>query len=199
MHPFVAKELPAATAQQGLSFYSNGALTVLGPAGWSCGAEVAGDGGQALDVYPPGGSNYSEQLAPKGAEVVQLTVDYTGHGPGAYLVCPLFPHSAAAQFFQGDPPCPAAPVGEHDNALTADIVTYTDPAGVKGTAAGSGGVYPSSGAMVYPQVTPAPQTVNVAVLSCTLPADLRDLCGAIQSDFLVRWAPVYLGTPSPNG
>jgi hypothetical protein len=70
-----------------VSFYSNGRLTVLAPSGWACTALVAGDGGQKLDVYPPGKPDYASELAPKGAELVEIQGEYTGHIPGAQLVC----------------------------------------------------------------------------------------------------------------
>jgi hypothetical protein len=193
-HPFVASRLPAATGLPGLSFYSNGLLTVLGPRGWTCSALVAGDGGQVLDVYlsGTGQSNLATAQITPGTEAIQLDGDYTGHGPGAFLVCSLFPNSAAAHFYDGDPPCPAAPANELDTQLTPDIVTFVDPAGVKGTGAGSGGSLTSLGAVVYPQVHSA-ASVNVAVLSCTLPATLAAVCHAIQADFLVREAPAFNG------
>jgi hypothetical protein len=180
----------------GLSFYSNGLLNILAPAGWACSALVAQDGGQRLDVYRPGQPDLSRTEIPPGTSVVQLDGEWTGHGPGAELVCPLFPQSAAANFMGGNPPCPGAPTGERDTHLTDDVVTYDDPAGVRGTGAGSGGSLNSSGAMVYPQVKPfsPPGGVNVAVLSCTLPGDLSALCNVIQTDFLVRQAPAYAGT-----
>lgn len=191
----------AATTAQGLGFYSNGLLTVLAPSGWACSALVAADGGQRLDAYPassqPAGSApLSDSGAPPGTPVVQVDADYTGHGPGAQLVCPFFPGSPAATFLQGNPPCPSLPKGELTSPLTRDIVTFQDPPGVRGTGAGSGGSLASSGAVVYPQVGPVqpPGGVDVAVLSCTLPVDLAGLCGAIEDDFLVRQAPAYRGS-----
>ena len=64
-------------------------------------ALVAGDGGQKLDVYPPGKPDYASELPPKGAELVEVQGEYTGHIPGAQLVCRLVPQSAAAS--EGQP------------------------------------------------------------------------------------------------
>jgi hypothetical protein len=196
-HPFVARRLPTLSPGRGLSFYSNGLITVLGPAGWACGALVAGDGGQKLDVYPPGSSDYSTTLAPKGAALVEVTAEYTGHLPGAEVVCALFPHSAAAADVKaGGLPCPTA-ASEKRTTLTPDVVTFRDPAGVTGAGAGSGGRLTSSGAAVYPQLPfGSDASVNVSLLSCTLPTKSATLCGAILGDFVVRDQPSDAGSQS---
>jgi len=193
---FVAKSLPADTTQRGLRFYSNGLNTVLAPAGWRCGSLVAADGGQVLDVFPPGKPNDSTELVPKGSEVVQVAVDYTGHLPGGELICGLFPHSAAAAAVRssGGPGCVGGTSRERLVDLTKDITTFVDPAGVTGMGAGSGGALSSVGAGVYPQVVPTPQSIDVALLSCTLPKREARLCTAIEGDFLIRYAPVDEGT-----
>jgi len=194
-HPFVASRLPTASPGRGLTFYSNGLITVLGPAGWSCGALVAGDGGQKLDVYPPGSPDYSTSLAPKGATLIEVTAEYTGHLPGAEVVCALFPHSAAAADVKaGGLPCPVA-AREKTKVLTPDVVAFSDPAGVTGTGAGSGGRLQSSGAAVYPQLPGGSDiSVNVSLLSCTLPKRSAAACAAILGDFLVRNQPSYRGS-----
>lgn len=189
-HPFLPRQLPTFASAGGVRFYSNGLLTVLGPAGWTCDALVAADGGQRLDVYPPGRANLSTEEVAPGTPVVELDGDYTGHGPGALLICPLFPKSPAATFLTGGLPCPTPPAGQLHTQLTADVVTFRDPPGVRGTAAGSGGQLSSSGAAVYPQVgaKEPPGGVDVELLSCTLPKDLSGLCDQIEADFFVRYA-----------
>ncbi len=194
--PFVARQLPTTSSTRGVNFYSNGLLTVLAPSGWACSALVAGDGGQRLDVYPPGKPDYASELPPKGAKLVEIQGEYTGHIPGAQLVCSLFPRSAAASEVNQDglpgPQC-RAPTGERTIQLTPDVVTFNDPAGVAGTGSGSGGTLSSIGAVMYPQLAfSATDSVNVAVLSCTLPANQANLCRAIEGDFLVRNPPTYV-------
>jgi hypothetical protein len=191
--PFVAHQLATTTAVHGLSYYSNGQITVLGPAGWACSALVAGDGGQALAVYPPGKSDYTAVPIPKGTQIVEVFADYTGHIPGADLVCGFFPDSAAASFVaSGGMPCPVPPAGQKTATLTPDVVTFSDAAGVSGAGSGSGGVLASVGALVYPQLPyGATDSVDVSVLSCTLPAKEASLCRAIEGDFLVRNPPAY--------
>jgi len=193
-NPYVPRQLPAATSVRGLSFYSNGLITVLGPAGWTCGALVAADGGQRLDVYPPGQPDYATHEAPKGAALVQVDRDYTGHGPGAEDVCALFPHSGAASFVNSSGlPCPTPPARESHVQLTDDVLTFSDPSGVAGTGAGSGGTLVSMGAVVYPQVGSGAASVNIALLSCSLPRRYSSVCDAVRSDFLIRNPPSYTG------
>lgn len=189
--PFVPHQLPTTSGVRGLSFYSNGLITVLGPAGWACGALVAADGGQRLDVYPPGKPDYSVTIAPKGAALIDVDADYTGHLPGAGEVSALFPHSAAAAAVrQGGLQCPIS-AGERTSAWTDDIVKFTDPSGVVGTGAGSGGSLASTGVAVYPQLPFASNaSVNISLLSCTLPSKMASLCSAILGDFLVRNPPI---------
>lgn len=192
--PFVAHQLATTTAVHGLSYYSNGQITVLGPAGWACSGLVAGDGGQALAVYPPGKPDYTAVPVPRGAQIVEVFDDYTGHIPGADLVCGFFPHSAAASYVaSGGMPCPNEPAGEKTASLTSDVVTFSDAAGVSGSGSGSGGSLSSVGAVVYPQLPyGATASVSISVLSCTLPTKQASLCRAIEGDFLVRNPPVYV-------
>lgn len=147
------------------------ALATVGVLGTACGAPAVAGPAAGLRVYSNG----------------VLTV----LGPGAMLVCPLFPGSPAVTFFQGALPCPTVPSGQTTTALTDDVVSYRDPPGVAGTGAGSGGALASSGDAVYPRVGPTDPSggASVAVLSCTLPAATAALCQAVEADFLVRRAP----------
>ncbi len=191
--PFVARQLPTTSSVHGLSFYSNGRITVLGPVGWACGALVAADGGQKLDVYPQGKPDSSTSLAPKGAALVEVDADYTGHLPGSQLVCALFPRSAGAAAVRSSGlPCPSTR-GQTSIQLTPDVVAFSDPPGVTGSGTGSGGTLSSVGAAVYPQLGFGPtDSVDVALLSCTLPKRISSLCPAIEGDFLVRNAPTFV-------
>jgi hypothetical protein len=141
--------------------------------------------------------DYSLTLAPKGAALVEVDAEYTGHLPGAEMVCALFPHSTAAvDVRSAQLPCPSA-AKEKRSAITTDVVQFTDPATVVGEGAGSGGPLVSTGAEVYPQLAFASDSsVNVSLLSCTLPKKLAKECGSILSDFLVRNPPSFAGTAS---
>jgi hypothetical protein len=131
---------------------------------------------------------------PKGAQIVEVFADYTGHIPGADLVCGFFPHSAAASYVESPGvSCPTAPAGQKATTLTPDVVTFSDPAGVSGAGSGSGGSLTSVGAAVYPQLAyGATDSVDVSLLSCTLPAKQSTWCRAIEGDFLVRNTPTYI-------
>jgi len=197
--PFVASQLPTTTTTKGLSYYSNGLITVMGPAGWACSALVAGDGGQNLSVYPPGspGVGNAATTTPKGSQNVSFTLEYTGHIPGADVVCSFFPKSAAAAFVQSaQQSCVGLPAGEKTSQLTPDVVTFVDPPHVAGAGEGSGGSLTSIGAAVYPQLPfGGDDSVNVEVLGCTLGGKLAQLCRPVEGDFLVRNPPAYVPPP----
>ena len=94
--------------------------------------------------------------------MVQARFDYTGHGTGFDLVCPYFPHVVL-----GTETCPSTvPTGEKVTQLTPDVVSITDPAGVKGALAGSGGPIAVTGLMIVPQAPNLP--VDIAEVSCSL-------------------------------
>jgi len=160
---------------------------VLGPRGWKCGEEVAGDSGSGMAIYPPGSPNpFSlEEPAPApGEQLVLAYFDDTNHLPGIDAVCEYFPLVARA----GEP-CPSTvPKGERVTQLTPDVVAITDPAGVKGNLAGSGGSRSVTGLAIVPEGSGLPESVNTAFLSCSLRS--ASLCSTILSDFIVRQFPV---------
>lgn len=157
-----------------LAFYSNGRITFLAPKGWSCDGLVAADGSEQLQAYSgtvppkPGG---------KVGQSVLVVSDYTGHGPGAQLVCPYFPDSQAAHFFGPDgPACPALPEGRIVQHETDDIATFTDPVGTVGE-------------VVYPQVPDDSLAVPVTYAECTIRGARKSLCTPILDDLLARRPP----------
>jgi hypothetical protein len=190
----LAAAMPVASAQK-LEFYSVGteiALgtleTLLGPRGWSCGQLIGGDGRTGMAVYPPGSANpdgLTRVGVSPGEQVVAAIFDYTGHLPGVYSACPYFPSVASAHGVSCPSPVPA---GEKVARLTPDIVTITDPAGVKGNLAGSGGGRIVTGLMIMPQGSGLPDSVGIAEISCSLRS--ASLCSTILSDFVVRQFPI---------
>jgi hypothetical protein len=77
-----------------------------------------------------------------------------------------------------------APTGEKVTPLTPDVVAFSGSGGRGGTGTGSGGSLNSIGAVMHPQLAfSATDSVNVAVLSCTLPTKQAKLCRAIEGDF----------------
>jgi hypothetical protein len=145
-----------------------------------------------MAVYPPGKPNPTTvggQPA-AGSQIISATFDYTGHVPGVDLACPYFRAVASSS-----EPCPRGlPAGELVHQLTPDVVTITDPAGVKGALAGSGGPNGVTGEMIVPQAPNLPEGVSIAEESCSL-ADSA-LCPSILEDFLVRQFPVPTNPPT---
>jgi hypothetical protein len=182
--------LPARTAAQ-VSFYSDGFVTVLGPKGWDCAGLEAADGGASLSVFPAGQQNpLSSDHPPANAAGVTVRLDYTGHGPGAEVVCALFPGTEAASLATSTGGCPALPHAEAIQHPTPDVATFFDPAGVQGSGEPSGGRNAASGVVIFPQLHPEPGSVNVAKATCTLPGASSSLCGPILGDFVTRDLPV---------
>ena len=202
--PFVASQLPTTTTAKELSYYSNGLITVMGPAGWACSALVAGDGGQNLSVYPPGEPRHWQRQRPrrpKDAQNVALRLSTPGTSQ-APMSCAASSRSRPRPAFvqSAQQPCAGLPAGEKTTQLTPDVVTFVDPPRVVGAGAGSGGTLTSIGAAVYPQLPfGGDDSVNVDVLGCTLGGKLAQLCRPIEGDFLVRNPPTYVPPPLEPG
>jgi hypothetical protein len=170
-----------------VALYSGGDASVLGPTGWTCSQLLAADGSSSIAVYPPGTPDPTTTSPTAGASLVDVQFDYTGHVPGTDLVCPYFPPADPSQYAgcQTTPPS-----GEVGTKLTPDIVSITDPVGVKGTLAGSGGSQAVRGALIVPHVqTGSAASINVAQESCSLPSAQANLCPAILTDFEIRDFP----------
>jgi hypothetical protein len=177
--PSPPARLPVAVSKRvarQLAFYSNGRITMLAPKGWSCAGLVAADGSEQLQAYPKG---KVPEPGGKVGEAVLVVADSTGHGPGAQLVCPYFPDSAAAHFFGPEgPACPALPEGRIVRHETDDVATFTDPVGTQGE-------------VIYPQVASEPSPgVPVTYAECTIRGARRALCTPILDDVLTRRPPV---------
>jgi len=169
-----------------LRFYSDGYVVVLAPSGWTCTGLEAADGGQSLSVFPTGESDPLAVAAVVAEAGVTARFDYTGHGPGAALVCGLFPASAAARFADQTGGCTKVPAREVIRHPSRDVATFLDPPGVTGSGEPSGGTNPASGAVLFPQLTPEPGSVNVAKITCAAAKPLAALCPAILNDFVTR-------------
>ncbi len=145
-----------------------------------------------MDVYPPGQPNPTTSASEPvpGTQIIAATFDYTAHIPGVDLACPYFPKVASAS-----EPCPGpVPSGEEVHQLTPDVVTITDPAGVKGALDGSGGTIAVTGVMIVPQALNLVNGVEIAEESCSL--SNTALCPSILQDFLVRQFPVPTYPPA---
>jgi hypothetical protein len=182
---------PIPTALVGkVEFYSDGTHTVLAPTGWTCTRTESTDGAPGLVVYPTASPDppIATPVAP-GAEGVFATFDTTGHAAGIAAVCPFF---TVPTWQQQEARCSGTrPSGEQVSMPTPDVASVTDPAGVVGTLAGSGGQEPVTGTVIFPQITPAVtdgSSIDIATESCSLPQPT--LCPTVLSDFDVREFPV---------
>jgi len=112
----------------------------------------------------------------------------TGYRQGIAMVCPYF---TIPQWQRREAGCAGTvPAGERTAMPTGDVVTVTDPAGVRGTLFGSGGDQPVTGVVIFPQMPGVSEGASeeVAAESCSLAES--SLCPTILSDFEVREFPV---------
>jgi hypothetical protein len=154
------------------------------------GAAIGAPGGTTLAVYPP-----NDPLPPTsgppapGAEGIFATFATTGSKAGVDLVCPYFTLPSWQTQQAG---CSTTkPFGETTNVLTPDVTQMTDPSGLVGGVAASGGPVAVTGVVLFPQVPSAVSygsPIAVAAESCSL-ADAA-LCPTVLSDFEVREFPV---------
>ncbi len=122
------------------------------------------------------------------------TFDNTGNSAGVGLVCRFF---TLPSWQQNESDCGGPkPPGEQTSMPTPDVASVSDPVGVIGSLAGSGGFHVVTGTVIFPQVMPAVSqgaSVDVAIESCSLTD--ATICPTVLSDFDVREFPV----PSANG
>ena len=159
------------------------------PASGQSGA-IGASGGTTLAVYPSNDPDPPTSGSPApGAEGIFATYATTGSNAGVDLVCPFYPIPSWQSQSAG---CsPAKPYGETTNTLTPDVIQVTDPPGLAGSTAASGGQGTVTGVVLFPQIPSAisyGSPIAVAAESCSL-TDPR-LCPTILSDFEVREFPV---------
>jgi hypothetical protein len=190
--PRVPKTLPFAGPNRvagALDFYSNGFVTVAGPRGWTCHGVEAADGGRSLSVFPRRQPDPLGTATPAaGARGVTAILEYTGHGPGAHVVCGLFPNSRAADLASQTGGCEPVPRAEQVRRPSADVARFVDPVGVHGSGDPSGGRYPAAGVVVFPRGGSEAPSVNVAKATCT-GAGGSAVCDGIVDDFVTRTLP----------
>jgi hypothetical protein len=177
-----------------VQFYSDGVHTLLGPTGWDCTESVPASGAVSLAVVPPGSAPAGTGTSttgppPAGTEGIFATFVSTGHILGVAMVCPFF---TVPSWQAEEVKCPPAkPAGEVSTMATPDVASVSDPAGVTGNLAGSGGFFPVTGVILFPQVVPAVtngSSIDVAGESCSIAE--AGLCPTVLSDFEVREFPV---------
>ena len=162
-------------AVAGLDAYSDGALSLLAPAGMRCHAVVTADGGASI-VITAGSTTHVREPA---------VTAYFADTPGSAgsLACPLVPR--AAQQLSGRP-CPRSkPASESTQSAGQGTLYFNDPPHVHGDGAPSGGADPAHGAIEFVAAT---RGLNgyAFVATCTLPARQHGRCATILSDALTR-------------
>ena len=190
---------PIPTALVGdVEFYSDGIHTVLGPTGWSCSQTTTAGSVTGLAVFPSGTTHPTLTGPPAaGTQGIFATFSQTGRVQGVAMVCPFF---TVPSWQAQEAKCGATkPTGETSAVATPDVVSVSDPPGVTGSLAGSGGFYAVTGVVIFPQVMPAVtngSSVNVAEEACTIATVA--LCPTILSDFEVREFPAPGTSASTN-
>ena len=184
----------AAGEGKSLAFYSDSTRSVdpvLAPVGWSCTATVGADGSTVVSVFPSGESDPSSDDAslPPGTEGVIAYSPSACQDCVADLVCAVFPNAENDLSYFGQS-CPSsAPPDERAAFLAGSsssdfgTVELTDPPGVQGDVAMSGGNLQAVGMLRYSDDSGEGQA---AMESCVLPSPSSALCSASVNDFVTR-------------
>jgi hypothetical protein len=173
-----------------LAVYSDneGVIEVLAPTGWTCTAQIAGDGSSGVQVTPPGQTGITSATLSAGStdEVINASQTSACVGCRESLACPLFDSAANAYRSIYQHACPARrPPSEVVTNVNAHVVEFTDPPGVRGDAVPSGGEYPATGVMTYygDKTSEGSWTET-----CVLPATDSAMCKAIVANFDLRYS-----------
>jgi hypothetical protein len=166
--------------------------TTVAPATPTAGQDAAVDaqGATTLAVYPADDPiPPTSGPPPPGTDGIFATYATTGSNAGVDLVCPFFTIPSWQSQSAG---CSTTkPFAEVTDVLTPDVTEVTDPAGVVGSLAASGGQGPTTGVVVFPQIPSAisyGSPIAVDMESCALTD--ASLCPTVLSDFEVREFPV---------
>jgi hypothetical protein len=182
---------PPLSASQATTTTTYGATTTTtapGSALLGQNAAMSTRGAVTLAVYPSTAPVPPTQgPPPPGTDGVFATFASTSTQAGIALVCP---YATLATWQTQSTQC-AKPAGEQTNQVTPDVTTITDPLGVIGGLAGSGGQFAVTGTVIVPQDANALKygnQVQVAGESCSL-SD-ASICPTVLTDFEVREFPV---------
>ena len=149
-----------------IGIYGDGYDLVMGPAGWSCEAQIGADGSTSLRIWSPTDPH---------AEVATET-NGGCYGCALMIACSTFA-TASAQYAVDFGLCdPQRPPEEQVWAETAELIGFTDPAGVVGTGTGSGWAYDARGLVWY---STDGNSAFASRTTCTLAPFDGDLCGPV--------------------
>ena len=160
-------------------FFTNGALTLLGPKGWTCSAAVGVDGSSSMSITPPGQTVPSASPPP---DFQAITASTGGACVGciATMACAIFPE-AWNLFAQPGMTCPSTiPERERITRPVAQSAVFEDPAGVAGTGDPSGGKFRALGYLVFDPGSNAGGTnailPSALKITCTLADTMSRIC-----------------------
>jgi hypothetical protein len=163
-------------ATAGLSAYSNGALVVLAPRGWSCHAIVGADGSASITITTGSTSDVRQPA---------VTAHFADtYGTAALLGCSLFA-SASHQLPAGVRCGVHKPRRERIAPANAHAVYFTDPPHVHGDGSPSGGSDPAHGLMVFVAASGGFDGYGFTA-TCALPAKETAICATVLGDALTR-------------
>lgn len=172
-----------------LAFYADneGLIEILAPKGWNCAAAIGADGTSYVNVSPLGQSTPTSNALSAGATTEVITAAQTSACVGCRvsLACPLFQMSANDGAYEKALPCPfTRPTSETTTTVNAHVVEFTDPPGVHGDGAPSGGAYAAMGVMTYYGDRNSDGSWTE---TCLLPPSDTSLCRAIVGNFKSRY------------
>lgn len=153
---------------------------VLGPQGWHCSAFVAVDGGRLISIFPPGQSTHGPDLITAYSEPACTGCIYGE-------VCSLVPYAAKVLGYTNLPCDSSRTPGQVVTWLAgsrtyrprgADIIGFTDPPGVHGYGAGSGGHYPARGIMRF-SWSRGTGNPSMSVITCTVARSYESVCPVV--------------------
>lgn len=162
-----------------VTFYDNGALTVLGPKDWHCDATVGLDGSARMTITPPGQPTRSGSAAPTEQALTAATAG-TCTGCVVSMACGLFPEARNLVGQPGQGCASTPPLGEQVTRPRPRSAVFMDPPGVAGTGDPSGGAFRAFGFLVFDPGTAAGGTgrsiPSALKMTCTLPDTMAPIC-----------------------
>jgi hypothetical protein len=170
--PSVDTRLPGAPGRRLTAYVSKAGTTLVGPTGWECKATMGADGTQLMGLTEPGNVK-AAWFAEPGDPVVLAEIVPACAGCISSMICAFFPKAEVVQPYVRIEGCPPIPAGERVERISRSTVRFTDPAGVRGTGAASGGSLEAVGLVNYTSYTGSRR------ISCTLPDPLADDCAGI--------------------
>jgi hypothetical protein len=163
---------------------SEGTMTAIAPAGWTCTASIGADGSGDLSIFPQGQAANAEISSDPKLEAV--TVEQSGGCVtcAATQACSLFATANAEIMSSLNRTC-VEPIGEETHDYSAHVVFFDDPPGIEGNGNPSGGTYPSNGLVTYfPAGNAGTPLLSSWKESCTMAQGAHRTCTAILNLFL---------------